>query len=227
MTTKKSNKANLEKKRGLFFQIGLIIVLLIMVGVFEVGTKKTKKIEQKDVVEVNMDVEMMPIAEKKQIKPPKPQKIQSLEINIRDDNEIIDNGKELDFGAFENIPEFIDYEIDIEEKEIEFVYDYPISIAEQMPEFYGGRVALLKYISKNVEYPIEAQENQIQGTVYLRFVVEKDGNIGEVELIRGVHELIDNEAIKVVKNMPNWKPGKQRGRNISIWFTMPIVFQLM
>ncbi len=227
MTTKKTNKANLDKKRGLFFQIGLVISLLVLVVVFEVGREKTDLSIEQEIIGVNLDIEMMPIIQKEQLKPSEPRKIQSLEINITDDKQIIDNGKELDYNLLEELPVFSDYEVNIEEEqEIDFTYG-TISFADEMPDFYGGRGALLKYISKNVEYPVEAQENEIQGTVYLRFVVEKDGSIGEIEIIRGVHELIDNEAVEVVRNMPNWKPGKQRGRKVSVWFTIPIVFQLL
>jgi len=227
MTTKKTNKANLDKKRGLFFQIGLIISILAIVIVFEIGREKTELSVEQEIIGVNLEMEMMPITQKEQLKPSEPKKIQSLEIVIKDDKQIIDNGKELDYNLLEELPDFSNYEVNIEEEpEIDFTCGI-ISFADHMPEFYGGRAALLKYIYDNVKYPIEAQENGIQGTVYLRFVVEKDGSIGEIEIIRGVHELIDTEAINVVKNMPDWKPGKHRGRKVSVWFTIPIVFQLI
>jgi len=227
MTKKKSDKANLDKKRGLFFQIGLVISLLALIIVFEVGREKTETSIEQEIIGVNLEMEMLPISQKEQLKPSEPRKIQSLEINITDNKKIIDNGKELDYNLLEELPDFSDYEVNIEEEqEIDFTCG-TISFADQMPEFYGGREALLKYISKNVEYPVEAKENEIQGTVYLRFVVEKDGSVGEIEIIRGVHELIDNEAIKVVENMPKWKPGIHRGCKVSVWFTIPIVFQLI
>ncbi len=100
------------------------------------------------------------------------------------------------------------------------------TVVDQMPEFPGGDIALKRFIAQNVEYPKEARENDIQGTVYLRFVVKKDGSIGKVEIERGVHKLLDDAAIKVVKSLPDFNPGKQGGRNKNVWFSIPVKFRL-
>ena len=93
-----------------------------------------------------------------------------------------------------------------------------------MPSFPGGNVQ--KWISKNVKYPVLAMENGIQGKVYIQFVIEKDGSITDVKVVRGVDASLDKEAVRVVKAMPKWKPGKQRGKPVRVSYTLPINFQL-
>ncbi|WP_321286388.1 TonB family protein [uncultured Sunxiuqinia sp.] len=100
------------------------------------------------------------------------------------------------------------------------------NIVEQMPEFPGGDLALRKSIAAKVKYPVIAQENGYQGKVYVSFVVEKDGTVGRAKIARGVTPSLDAEAIRVVKNLPRWKPGKQRGQTVAVAYTMPINFVL-
>lgn len=95
-----------------------------------------------------------------------------------------------------------------------------------MPEFPGGELALRRYIATNVHYPANARENNIKGKVFVRFVVNKKGNIENTSIARGVHPLLDEEAIRVVKNLPKWKPGRQRGKPANVWYTVPINFTL-
>ncbi|HHT23432.1 MAG TPA: energy transducer TonB [Bacteroidales bacterium] len=99
-------------------------------------------------------------------------------------------------------------------------------IVEQQPGFPGGNAEMYKWLSQNIVYPVIAQENQISGRVTLRFVVEKDGSIAEIEVIRGVHESLNKEAIRVVKTMPKWIPGKQGGIPVKVRLTLPITFEL-
>ncbi|MBR5532426.1 MAG: TonB family protein [Bacteroidales bacterium] len=110
-----------------------------------------------------------------------------------------------------------------EEMEDDELYD----VAEQMPCFPGGQRALLQYISDNIKYPEVAQEKGIQGRVVLRFIVEKDGSIGEVQILRGVDTVLDQEAIRVVKSLPRFVPGKQNDKAVRAWFTLPVAFKLM
>ena len=102
------------------------------------------------------------------------------------------------------------------------VYDMP----EQMPEFPGGATAMEHFISDNLTYPDEARAKKIQGKVYIQFVVEKDGSVSHVKIRRGVHPLLDEEAIRVIKMMPAWKPGSMRGKIVRVRHTIPIVFAL-
>jgi protein TonB len=99
-------------------------------------------------------------------------------------------------------------------------------IVEQMPEYPGGQAELMKYISKNINYPVVAQETGIQGTVYLKFVIGRDGKVTNVTVLRGFHSACDKEAIRVVESMPAWKPGRQGGREVRVSYTLPIKFAL-
>ena len=102
----------------------------------------------------------------------------------------------------------------------------PYDMVEQMPQFPGGPAELLKYIAKNLKYPIIAQENGIQGKVILRFVVNAKGYVEDIKVLRSLDPYCDKEAVRVVKSLPQWIPGKQNGRNVPVYYTCPIVFKL-
>ena len=96
-----------------------------------------------------------------------------------------------------------------------------------MPEFPGGQQALFKFLSENVKYPVIAQENGIQGRVICQFVVNRDGSIVDVEVVRSAGDAsLDKEAVRVIKSMPKWKPGKQRGKAVRVKYTLPVNFKL-
>ena len=97
---------------------------------------------------------------------------------------------------------------------------------EQMPQFPGGDAALMKYLSSHINYPPMAAENNVQGKVILQFVVEKDGRVGEVKVARSVDKDLDKEAIRVVKSLPKFTPGRQNGQAVRVWYTLPVTFKL-
>lgn len=99
-------------------------------------------------------------------------------------------------------------------------------IVEQQPLFPGGLTALMKYLSENTKYPVVAQENGVQGRVTVQFVVEKDGSISDVHVLRGVDPSLDKEAVRVVKSMPRWTPGKQNGITVRVNYRVPVLFRL-
>jgi protein TonB len=115
----------------------------------------------------------------------------------------------------------VDFPIEIKPT---FVEEIPFEIyqIEEEPKLEG----INKFISENIQYPQEAIENDIQGTVYVRFVVESNGEVGDVILSRGVHELLDKEALRIVANLPKWIPGKRNGTPVSVWCSIPIKFTL-
>lgn len=100
------------------------------------------------------------------------------------------------------------------------------TIVEEMPSFSGGDVERLKFLSENMIYPSQAADNGIQGTVYVQFIIDSKGNITDANVIRGIGGGCDEEALRVVKSMPQWHPGKQNGRTVRVQFTMPIIFKL-
>ena len=97
---------------------------------------------------------------------------------------------------------------------------------EQPPQFPGGDAALMKYLSSHIQYPTMAQENNIQGKVVLQFVVEKDGHVGEVKVVRSVDKDLDREAVRVCKSLPKFTPGRQNGQAVRVWYTLPVNFKL-
>ena len=99
-------------------------------------------------------------------------------------------------------------------------------VVENPPEFPGGDAGLIKYLQKNIKYPEEAEKNNIQGRVYVQFVIDKEGNVRDVKIIRGAWEELNEEALRVVSQMPQWKPGRQNGRRVSVMFNLPINFSL-
>lgn len=100
------------------------------------------------------------------------------------------------------------------------------TIVEEMPSFPGGETGLVKYLSENIKYPARARENNITGTVFLTFVVGKDGKVDDIKVLRGIGAGCDEEAIRVIKSMPSWRPGKQRGQPVMVQFNLPIRFTL-
>ena len=104
--------------------------------------------------------------------------------------------------------------------------DQEFIVVEEMPEFPGGMSAAMDYLSKNVKYPKEAYDKGIQGRVIVQYVVEKDGDISNVKVVRSIDPLLDAEAVRVIKSMPKWKPGTQKGQNVRVRYTMPVTFSL-
>ena len=124
---------------------------------------------------------------------------------------------EIDGQDIADFKDFVAPEVEEEEVYI---------IVEQMPGFPGGEEALLKYISDHIEYPTMAVERGIEGRVTVRFVVNKDGYVQDVTVIRGVHELLDKEAVRVIQSLPRWNPGKQNGVAVAVYYNVPVNFTL-
>lgn len=97
---------------------------------------------------------------------------------------------------------------------------------EEMPEFPGGHQALMKYLSQRLQYPAGAREEEIQGKVFLTFVVQEDGSLRDVRVLRGVHPLLDREAVRVVRSMPKWRPGSNMGKVCCVQYNLPVNFVL-
>ncbi|MGC9330639.1 MAG: energy transducer TonB [Bacteroidales bacterium] len=230
METKKSKKANLEDKRGLFLEIGLVLVLGIVLLAFEWGTSELNRnklgdISMEDVMEEEIintfqDKEPPPPPEKKE-EPEPEQVIEELTV-VEDDEEesdinidvesTEDTRIEIDMGSFVD-----------EEEEVEPI---PFAVVEKKPEFPGGDVALLKYLTENTKYPEIAKENGIEGKVYVQFVIDKNGNVTNVTIVRSVDPYLDKEAKRVVSQLPAWKPGHQRGKPVPVTYIVPINFKL-
>jgi protein TonB len=216
MEPKKNPEVSLEKKKGLFFQIGLVAALLIVLVAFE--WKSYEKVEY-NLGQLNLDdmeEEIIPIT-KQEEKPPPPPPPPPEVIEIIEDDEEIENEAEVEDTESDE-----DVEIEIEEEDDEEF----CMVVENMPEFPGGDLGLMKYIQKNVKYPAIAKEYNITGKVYVSFIVDRSGSVTNVKIVRGVDKNLDTEAMRVVKSLPKYKPGKQRGKSVRVMFTIPINFTL-
>ena len=107
-----------------------------------------------------------------------------------------------------------------------FSQDNAIAIAEKMPEFPGGDRAFSNYINTQLQYPSEAKKNKISGTIYVKFIISATGSVTNVTIVRGKHPLLDHEAKRVVSSSPKWKPGIDKGKNVAVWYTVPVRFVL-
>ena len=226
MEIKKSPKADLEGKKGIFFEIGLTLALAILLFAFEWKSSTAEVNAFQTVAEVEIEEEIIPITQqmmKPRPPPPPAPKLTDLidivedDTNIDEELEIQDAEDDSENQEVPDVTDFGDYEgEDTGEAQI-------FQVVEDMPAFPGN---VTKWISKNVKYPVLAMENGIQGKVFVQFVIEKDGSITDVKVSRGVDASLDKEAVRVVKAMPKWKPGKQRGKPVRVSYTLPIFFQL-
>ena len=224
MEIRKTPKADLDNKKGYFFEIGLIISLLIVLGAFSMKSYDKRTIEIVQVAADDAPEEIIPITEQKVKPPPPPPPRQVTQIKIVDDNVDVEDDLDIDVEANDDT-EFEEY-VPPEEEEEE-VEEQPIfTVVESMPEFPGGKSALMKYLAQNIKYPPYAKEAGIQGRVFINFVVEKDGSITNVKVLRGIGGGCDEEAVRVVKAMPKWKPGMQRGKPVRVSFNLPVKFTL-
>lgn len=228
MDVKKSPKASLEDKKVIYLLMGFIMVLSLLYIGFEWTDKEVTVYEDlSSVVVAEEEIEVIQTAQ--QAPPPPPPKVPEV-IEI--------------LNVVEDDVQTAEIEIDTEDdKDREVVISAPVSsatgtgnyeeeenvvfqVVETMPSFPGGDADLFKFLSDNVKYPVIAQENGIQGRVICQFVVNRDGSIVDVEVVRPVDPSLDKEAIRVIKSMPRWTPGRQRGKAVRVKYTLPVNFRL-
>ncbi len=227
MQSKKSQKASLEGNQLIYVLMGFVLVLSVCYVAFEWTEKEVTKYE---VVDTDFlfeeEVEIQQTSQQENTPPPPPPAAQEVEVlNVVEDDvetEAIEINTEDDKNTEVVIAAPVEAPVEEEEEEsVVFV------VVETMPEFPGGQQALFKYLSENVKYPVIAQENGIQGRVICQFVVNKDGAIVDVEVVRsGGDPSLDKEAVRVIKSMPKWNPGKQRGKAVRVKYTVPVNFRL-
>ena len=228
MEIKKSEKANLENKKLLFLEIGLVIALGITLFAFEWTSKETKVSMLEDNTEVLIEEEIIPITQDTPPPPPAAPKIPVLSDQI----DIVDDEIEIEDDMFMNLEddaslgvEIMDY-VEVEEEVVE-EEAIPFQLVEEKPSFQGGDAnQFSKWVNQRLVYPEMAKENGVQGRVTLQFTVEKDGSVTKVKVLRGVDPALDKEAVRVVSMSPKWKPGKQRDRAVPVTYTFPVIFQL-
>jgi protein TonB len=221
MELKKNPEVDLEKRKSSFMWMGMLFALALVLVAFE-----WKIFEKTETSLGNLELdlieeEIIPQSIQKPPPPPPPPAPTTV-IEIVDDEEEIEEELEIEDMEVDQ-----DTEIEfIEEVEEEVVEEEIFTIVEEMPSFPGGEAKLFEYLGKNIKYPQIAKEAGISGIVYVTFVVDSNGNITEVQVLRGIGGGCDEEATRVVKNMPKWQPGKQRGKPVKVRYNLPIRFSL-
>jgi protein TonB len=225
MESKKSNRANLEIKKGIFLRVGFIMALTISLLAFEWGTSE-KKVSFNYASNWQEVDELLPInTEHRKLPPPPPAPKPVFTINIVDKPDFISDDPPIFDAGFDEKwanPEIIR----LPDEPPAPTDDTIFKVVEKDPEFPGGLSALYEYLRNNIVYPKIAREVNIQGTVYLSFVVEKDGSLSNIQIIRSPDQLLSDEAFRVVSAMPDWSPGLQRNKPVRVSFSLPIRFTL-
>ena len=224
MELKKNPEADLTRKSNLFFAIGLVVSLLLIIVAFE--WKSYDEVDRIDVGIVSDDFEELidiPITEQP---PPPPPKIQTPEIiEVPDEEEIEEEIEiEIDLEVEEDaVIEDIQFEPEAAPKEEKV--DQIFEVVEEQPTPEGGMEAFYKFVGKELNYPSQASRMGVEGRVYVQFVVDENGKVSDVKAVKGIGHGADEEAERVIK-LTKWKPGKQRGRPVKVRMVMPIVFKL-
>ena len=228
MELKKNPKADLENRRGLYLEIGLVVILVAALVAFNVKSYDQEQVEvvQRTAIDEVEDVIIQTQQEELPPPPPPEQPEVTTELNVIEDDAESEN--EVDMSSFQRQEEATNMEIipvKIEEEE-EVDEQVIFQVLENDPEFPGGVEAMYKYLAQNIKYPQLARENNITGKVYVEFVVEKDGSVSNVKVLRDIGGGCGQEAVRVVKSMPKWTPGKQRGKAVRVQYNLPVNFSL-
>ena len=233
MEIKKSPKADLENKKILFREIGLAIALLSLFFLFEWKTYDKTLVDVSGDQQAIAEEEMIPITQPETPPvevPPAPTAVQDI-ISIVDDNIKLDNDIVFSTEDDKNLGvQIMDYVVGntatnnvIEEVE----EDIPVAVVEEKPKFMGGdENTFTAWLLKNFEYPQVAIENNIQGRIMVQFVVNGEGRVVDIRVVRSIDAAIDRELIRVIERSPRWTPGKQRGKAVRVKYTLPVNMQL-
>jgi len=228
METKKSKKADIEARKGFFLQSGLIIALALALVAFEWKSPANQRITlgpgSRIIWEEDQEIPTRPEPQK-----PKPAPPTFTILDIKDNGIELPDYEVPDAGIDEldSIPSYqptgttvLKDETPVNDQDEVFL------VVENMPEFPGGLKAMMNFLGENIRYPETAKSANIQGTVHLGFVVEKDGSVTNIMVLRSVGGGCDQEAVRVLKLMPRWTPGLQRTKPVRVSFTLPIRFSL-
>ena len=236
MEIKKSSKADLEKGKTLALLMGAVIGLAVLFVGFEWGTKELKIDVKEGIADILAEEEIEITTQDVENTPPPPpppppqQEVVAEVLTIVEDN--VDVGNQTLMSSEDTqreaqtqtyVPPTIVAAVVVEE---EYTEEHIFEIVEDMPVFPGGDTALMTFLNGNIKYPMVAQENGVSGRVIVSFVVNTDGSIVDIEVIRSVEPSLDREAMRVVGTMPKWTPGKQRGKPVRVRFNVPVTYRL-
>ena len=227
MEIKKSPKADLEGKKSTWLLIGYVLILAVLFVSFEWTERDKQVTTDTGIVEPIFEEEMVPITEQEEVKqappPPEAPKVEEVLKIVENDAQV----EESTIQSSEETGQAVDVKyvpVEVEEEPVE--EEQIFQVVEEMPEFPGGMAECLKFLAKNIKYPTIALENGVQGRVIVQFVVNSDGTIVDPVVMRSVDPYLDKEALRVIKMMPKWKPGKQRGKAVRVKYTVPVTFKL-
>jgi protein TonB len=220
MQPKKTEKANIDKKIGKYFLVGLAVSIALVITAFEwrFFDQKTKALTSDLKIEEDEMVADVTQQKKRKPPPPAPPEIEIVEDDVEVEEDQPDIKEvDMDQNTAMNLPE------GKEEAEKD---DKIFMVVEDSPTFPGGEAEMMRYISNNIEYPTMEKENGIEGKVVVNFVVNENGSISNIKILKGVTKGLNEEAKRVVKTMPNWEPGEQRGKPVKVRVNLPIRFSL-
>ncbi len=243
---KKSNKADLESKRITGFLLGLVVVLSIFIVLIEFNTQSVdSEVNNNLLDDLSQDIEMMPVLQRQDMIPaeivaPPPSFIDKLnvvdtDISDEDDDEKLDEEKQIadSDDAFANgisgvldidLAESMNANTSIASDENDNPLDF--RVVERLPEFPGGMVEFMKWLTKSLKYPMSAQQKSIEGKVLVAFIINKDGTVVAPKIVQSANPLLDNEALRVMRTMPKWKAGMYDGKPCRTYMCIPVVFKL-
>ena len=228
METRKTPRANLENKRLLFGEIGLVAALLLLFGAMESRSREINVSTLEGNTTHDIIEDIIPITQEVPPEPSAP-KIPVLSDVI----EVVEDDIKVDDNLFQNLEdasdmgvEIMDYVEDVQEETVA-EEEIPFVLVEVKPTFQGGDAnAFSRWVNQHLSYPDIAKENGVQGRVLLQFTVGTDGSVSAVKVLRGIDSSLDQEAVRVVSASPKWTPGRQRDRAVKVTYTFPVIFQL-
>lgn len=229
MEIKKTPKADLENKKFLFREIGLIITLAVVFAGFEYKSYDKSVSTLETQAATVLEEEMIPIT-KQELPPPEMPKIPV----ITDQFEIVDNSMKITTNVDFSTEDRKDIAVNIKDyskgssrEEVVEEEEIPFAIVEEKPKFMkGDENTFTKWVFERLIYPEIAKENGVQGRVTVSFLVNTDGSVSDVRVVRGVDASLDKEAVRVISSSPRWEPGRQRGKPVKVRYNFPVIFQL-
>jgi protein TonB len=227
LAAKRNRHANDDSNRALFLAIGLTLSLVLVIIAMEWKFYGNNGLTIINATDLNTFEEVIDIPNTLQPPPPPPANNMALIFNEVDNEVILEELKvRVDVEMSEaTVLKAVVYEpvqFEIEDEKAEEIF----TIVEQKPEPVGGMSAFYKFVSENIDYPAAAKRANIKGKVYVRFVVSKTGKISNVEVLKGIGGGCDEEAVRVIENAPDWIPGRQRGKPVTVYMSVPIIFTL-
>ncbi len=219
---KKNPKLDYRRKSGLFFNIGLVVSLLMAITAFE--WKFPDNVTKVDVLEDDYVDETILVPITSHVTPPPPKVVPVDFVEVPDIVEIVQENPDYTLDSDESaaLPPVVYEMAEPAAESVEIIH----VIVESMPEFDGGISAFYKFVGENLKYPAQARRLGIEGKVYVNFVVDRDGSLSQLVIARGIGAGCDEEVLRILEMSPKWIPGKQRGNPVNVRMMLPITFKL-